>query len=90
MEFMLTNFNNVTYLNKKLRSKLHYLLKDPRINVYECFKKITTLDVVKFLYRQLEHDNKHIMQEQHHVLQAFGLFIIMLSFKQHPVFFLVE
>ena len=41
------------------------------------------------LYRQLEHD-KIILQEQHHLLQVFGLFIIMLSFKQHPVFFLVE
>ena len=38
---------------------------------------------------QLEHD-KIILQEQHHFLQVFGLFIIMLSFKQHSVFFLVE
>ena len=30
------------------------------------------------------------MQVQHHLLQVFGLFIILLSFKQHPVFFLVE
>ena len=30
------------------------------------------------------------MQEQHHLLQVFGLFIIMLSFQQHSVFFLVE
>ena len=42
------------------------------------------------LYTQLEHDNKHIMQEQHFILQVFGLFVILLSFKQHPVFFLVE
>ena len=41
------------------------------------------------LYTQLEHD-KLILQEQHHLLQVFGLFIIMLSFKQHFVFFLVE
>ena len=41
------------------------------------------------LYTQLEHD-KIILQEQHHLLQVFGLFIIMLSFKQHSVFFLVE
>ena len=41
------------------------------------------------LYTQLEHD-KFILQEQHHLLQVFGLFIIMLSFKQHSVFFLVE
>ena len=41
------------------------------------------------LYTQLEHDNKHIMQEQRNLLLVFGLFIIMLSFKQHPVFFLV-
>ena len=33
------------------------------------------------LYTQLEHDNI-ILQEQHHLLQVFGLFIIMLSFKQ--------
>ena len=41
------------------------------------------------LYTQLEHDNI-ILQEQHHLLQVFGFFIIMLSFKQHSVFFLVE
>ena len=41
------------------------------------------------LYTQLEHD-KIILQEQHHLLHVFGLFIIMLSFKQHSVFFLVE
>ena len=41
------------------------------------------------LYTQLEHD-KIIFQEQHHLLHVFGLFIIMLSFKQHFVFFLVE
>ena len=40
------------------------------------------------LYTQLEHA-KIILQEQHHLLQVFGLFIIMLSFK-HSVFFLVE
>ena len=38
------------------------------------------------LYTQLEHD-KIILQEQRHLLQVFGLFIIMLSFKQHSVFF---
>ena len=41
------------------------------------------------LYTQLEPD-KIILKEQHHLLQVFGLFIIMLSFKQHSVFFLVE
>ena len=41
------------------------------------------------LYTQLEH-GKIILQDQHHLLQVFGLFIIMLSFKQHSVFFLVE
>ena len=41
------------------------------------------------LYTQLEHD-KIILQEQHHLLQVFGLFIIMLFFKQHSVFFLVK
>ena len=41
------------------------------------------------LYTQLEHD-KIILQEQHHLLQVFGLFIIMLSFKQHSVFFLAS
>ena len=43
----------------------------------------------RLLYTQLEHD-KIILQEQHHLLQVFGLFIIMFSFKQHSVFFLVE
>ena len=38
------------------------------------------------LYAQLEHDNKHIMQEQHHLLQVFGLSIILLSLKQHQGF----
>ena len=38
------------------------------------------------LYTQLEHD-KIILQEQHHLLQVFGLFIIMLSFKQQSVLF---
>ena len=58
------------------------------------------------LYTQLDHDDKHTMLEQHCLfnfsirkgylvygraeLQVFGLFIILLSFKQHPVFFLVE
>ena len=32
---------------------------------------------------------KFILQEQQHLLQVFGLFI-MLSFKQHSFFFLVE
>ena len=41
------------------------------------------------LYTQLERD-RFILQEQHHLLQVFGLFIIMLSFKQHSAFFLVE
>ena len=41
------------------------------------------------LNTQLEHD-KIILLEQHNLLQVFGLFIIMLSFKQHYVFFLVE
>ena len=38
----------------------------------------------RLLYMQLEHDQK-LMQEQHHLLQVFGLFIT-LSFKQRPVF----
>ena len=43
------------------------------------------------LYTQLEHDKIIFkLQEQHHLLKVFGLFIIMLSFKQHSVFFLVE
>ena len=37
------------------------------------------------LYTQLEHDSI-ILQEQHHLLQVFGFFIIMLSFKQHSSF----
>ena len=36
------------------------------------------------LYTQLEHDSIILL------LQVFGFFIIMLSFKQHSVFFLVE
>ena len=41
------------------------------------------------LYTQLERD-KFILHEQLNLLQVFDLFIIMLSFKQHSVFFLVE
>ena len=41
-------------------------------------------------YAQLKHDNKHTMQEQHHLLQVFGLSIILLSLKQQLVFVLVE
>ena len=36
------------------------------------------------LYTQLEHDNKHIMQEQHHLLKVFGFVyysvVFLLSF----------
>ena len=41
------------------------------------------------LYTQLEHD-KFILQEQHHLLQVFGFFNVLLAFMQRPVFFLVE
>ena len=41
------------------------------------------------LFTQLEHD-KFILQEQNYLVHVFGLFIILLSFKQHSVSFLVE
>ena len=75
--------NKMGFVDSSLTNIMMAYFKDKTISK----KKTAAL----LLYTQLDHNyNKHNTQWQHNLLQVFGLFIILLSFKQHPVFFLVE